>query len=99
MDPNEALRKAREALKQYRGADSSGDAVFPAEELADAFEALDTWLSNGGFLPRAWTHRHCLSRDCLRGSSAGDRETVHNDPSTFNPTGCECVCAACTVGP
>jgi hypothetical protein len=50
MDPNEALIKAREALKRYC---VSGDEA-EASDLADAFEALDTWLSKGGFLPDAW---------------------------------------------
>ena len=38
---------------------------------------------------------HCLSRSCLRGSSAGDRYTALADLSTVTPAGCECNCAAC----
>ena len=62
MDPEEALRKAREALAQIRKAQ---DADFPLEthnlvvavqgvELADAFEALDEWMKKGGFAPADW---------------------------------------------
>lgn len=48
MDPNETLRRLRElcALDNCR--------LF-AEEIADLFEALDQWLSKGGFLPEPWT--------------------------------------------
>lgn len=53
MDPNEALSNARLALVTYRA--NPGDHYDPAaERLADAFEALDEWLTNGGFLPRDW---------------------------------------------
>jgi hypothetical protein len=52
MDPDEALKKAREALK--RMGDEAYDAGDMAQELAEAFEALDGWLSKGGFPPHAW---------------------------------------------
>jgi hypothetical protein len=43
---------------------------------------------------------HCFTRDCLRGSSAGDRFTAIKRLDTFDATGCECSCAACdTAGP
>jgi hypothetical protein len=60
MDPNEALRNAREALSRMRHELSFSQArdwntiEEKAEDLADAFEALDGWLSKGGFLPSAW---------------------------------------------
>jgi hypothetical protein len=65
MDPDEALKNAREALAQLRAHqdnneapdDASGDAFLrlaAIEELVDAFEALDGWLSKGGFLPKDW---------------------------------------------
>lgn len=42
MDPNEALKR----LRKY-ASDTGG-------EFAETFEALDEWLSKGGFLPAAW---------------------------------------------
>jgi hypothetical protein len=61
MDPNEALRNARKALETYRAAqdvdDNTGEQLDAADELADAFEALNGWLSSGGFLPAAWGGR------------------------------------------
>ena len=55
MDPDEALKNAREALRVYcRRYRDKGTGLVDADGLADAFEVLDDWLSRGGFLPRAW---------------------------------------------
>jgi len=60
MDPNETLRKARAAagalIALIDGSESSVDdrLLTEAEDLAEAFQALDSWLSRGGFLPTAW---------------------------------------------
>jgi hypothetical protein len=57
MDPDEVLKRAREALAQLRGAEEGRVAVEAGESFADAFEALDGWLSKGGFLPAFWKPR------------------------------------------
>lgn len=56
MDPNTALANARTAARLIL-ADADADASHSAlaDELAEAFEALDGWLSRGGFLPDSWT--------------------------------------------
>ena len=61
MDIEAALSKARDALREYRNATNRDDpepyravAAGAADDLVDAFEALDGWLSQGGFLPDAW---------------------------------------------
>jgi hypothetical protein len=59
MDPDEALAKARDALKILRDREDRGGgnleaAVRASSDLEDAFEALDGWLSRGGFLPEDW---------------------------------------------
>jgi hypothetical protein len=53
MDPNEALRIIREARAEIF---SEGEPYAPSMvyRLAEATDALDTWLSTGGFLPGAW---------------------------------------------
>lgn len=60
MDPDQALENAREALSAFLTAEDAcgGDdeALEAARDLADAFEALDGWLSKDGFPPAAWTH-------------------------------------------
>ncbi len=66
MDPNATLATLRNAIIQMDAAESSADLSYQiaAEELRDAAEALDDWLSKGGFLPDAWQHgewRHFAS--------------------------------------
>ena len=49
MDPDEVLHRLRvEVQEVLRGEEPS-----PAA-MAEAFEALDQWLSKGGFLPSDW---------------------------------------------
>lgn len=55
MDPDEALKKVREALVLYsRRYKDKGTGLSEADDLADAFESLDDWVSRGGFLPKDW---------------------------------------------
>jgi hypothetical protein len=59
MDPEVALAKARDALARFRAADAAdGDPTAAyldaGADLADAFEALDNWMSQGGFPPPGW---------------------------------------------
>ena len=57
MDPNAALASLREALADAREAaeGDSNDAEIEAwQEVGERIDALDQWLSNGGFLPSAW---------------------------------------------
>lgn len=53
MDPNTALENLRDAVKRINGT-GSFDAVA---EMIDSFEALDKWMSMGGFRPDAWRPR------------------------------------------
>ena len=54
MDPNQALIDARKACEHWHEGER-GDHDFVAfDELVNAFEALDQWLSRGGWLPRDW---------------------------------------------
>lgn len=48
MDPDKALAELREALQELA---NDPDAW---EDVIEKFEALDGWLSKGGFLPKAW---------------------------------------------
>jgi hypothetical protein len=59
MDPNACLAKLRELSKAQvkDDEDSEGYLVrsgMRSEEMADLLEALDQWLSKGGFLPEDW---------------------------------------------
>lgn len=66
MDPNEALKNLRDTIG-LATALSDGDPVdFTAEQiLADMTEdvqALDEWLSKGGFLPTDWRMSRRIGR-------------------------------------
>ena len=64
MDPNIALDKLREMCRRALDEDSPEDIESDlAEDICEAFEALDQWLSNGGFLPSEWRQ----PADTLRG--------------------------------
>lgn len=56
MDPNAALRDLRTAIAKLRADDGAddGERLMTAAEVADFAEALDHWLSSGGFMPAAW---------------------------------------------
>ena len=52
MDPDAVLQQLRELTRQVMlEVDLT---TFLAEDLAEKFQALDQWLSSGGFLPAAW---------------------------------------------
>lgn len=58
MDPNVSLAKIREAVGELRQADDDGlwsDDSSQIGMLLESFEALDGWLSTGGFLPKDWS--------------------------------------------
>lgn len=64
MDPDEALRRIRENIARVNAlwdkADekglsvSTGEITFILLDLSEHAEALDMWLSRGGFPPKAW---------------------------------------------
>lgn len=70
MDPNEALKRIREAVAALRAAEKRADEKKETAEawteavaalgeghldnLLEHVEALDGWLSKGGFLPTDW---------------------------------------------
>lgn len=51
MDPNIALKNAREAVESLS---KNGFKPGNTNKLLMAFMALDEWLKNGGFLPTDW---------------------------------------------
>lgn len=54
MDPNATLAEIRKRLTVLDGCMRKGERSMLAGELAELVEALDGWLSRGGFLPTAW---------------------------------------------
>lgn len=57
MDPNQTLKDLRAAVTDYnmyeRDSDPNGMGIA-ADDIVQYIEALDTWLSEGGFWPSAW---------------------------------------------
>lgn len=54
MDPNEALRISRMLVREAHASFTSHLEDEEIARLVEAFDALDQWLTNGGFLPAAW---------------------------------------------
>jgi hypothetical protein len=56
MDPNQALENIRLNLGDIAryGANNVPTSV---DAVVEAFEALDMWLMNGGFLPKDWSNK------------------------------------------
>lgn len=52
MDPNAALEAIRREIRLLDAVAPPGSAP---ERLVEAFDALDEWLSRGGFLPSDWS--------------------------------------------
>lgn len=50
MDPNATLARLR-----ILAGNVSFLTLTETEEMAELFDALDTWMSKGGFLPAAWS--------------------------------------------
>jgi hypothetical protein len=81
MDPNETLRRMRELHTQWNE-ESAIDSVDLAAAMFDYFDALDTWLSRGGFLPDAW--RQTLPKT-INGMSADDWSDVRDERDYGKP--------------
>lgn len=57
MDPNETLRITRDEIKKASNARTTEEYSDHASAAMDAMEALDEWLSKGGFLPEPWKRK------------------------------------------
>lgn len=56
MDPDATLRELRELTGQFLkdwDEDKTPD-TLDVYRMAELFEALDEWTTNGGYLPAAW---------------------------------------------
>lgn len=54
MDPNEALKTIRRLLQRHTADGGLDMNMNEIQDFFDAVEALDGWLSHGGFLPDGW---------------------------------------------
>ncbi len=60
MDPDANLAEQRRLLRKFRmrGRLTAGE----ASRLAELADALDEWISKGGFLPAAWNREESRDR-------------------------------------
>lgn len=56
MDPNANLRQQREIVRIHNTLEGSDIQLSPRimDRLVELVEALDEWLTKGGFMPDAW---------------------------------------------
>lgn len=54
MDPNTTLATLRELCANQLSGKDGADPSTIGGEIAEAFEALDEWITKGGFLPSDW---------------------------------------------
>jgi ribosomal protein S20 len=54
MDPDQALQDLRSAIKRLDKSVDTDEFINATALTRDAAQALDEWLSKGGFLPKAW---------------------------------------------
>ena len=59
MDPNEALLSIRRSVAAYLRMEVDnnteiGDQDWDIDNIVENFQALDGWLTKGGFLPNDW---------------------------------------------
>lgn len=90
MDPDLTLRGVQELIRDVRRALPGGHV---ANDLADRVEALDEWLTRGGFYPDAWQSKSAWERDIRYrprpGGTLGDGTPV---PADYDP---EADCDTC----
>lgn len=54
MDPNANLEEQRRIVARLTDGEGPDDPGADAYRLAELAQALDEWISGGGFLPDAW---------------------------------------------
>lgn len=74
MDPDANLARVRELTRRLSDPQLPAERERATDELVEHVEALDEWLSKGGFLPQAWAencdfHRQMIDQH-LRGRHA-----------------------------
>ncbi len=74
MDPNETLRQIREAIQAFDDNYGEPPSESAATAVLDLFEALDGWLSKGGFLPDDWQ-----AGEVTRAASLDERQRLLKD--------------------
>lgn len=73
MDPNATLEDIRTDIAVYMNPSSPQSAQgLVAEAIIEHMQALDEWLSKGGFLPKVWQGAHAQQKGADYGLSLAD---------------------------
>lgn len=80
MDPTKCLAEIRELI-------AHDDPAEVAEPIVERFDALDGWMSKGGFLPRQWNHS---GRPVSTEPGVVLDNVTHGTVSGYN-AGCHCL--------
>ncbi len=66
MDPDRCLQEIRllisQSFKLPHDPPSHHVVIMNYAELSDKVEALDRWLTTGGFIPKVWQRRELVDR-------------------------------------
>lgn len=54
MDPDATLRDIRDLIDEINATTDKARLVDLSGQLTEKVEALDTWITSGGFLPASW---------------------------------------------
>ncbi|KZM71633.1 hypothetical protein AWN90_02600 [Nocardia terpenica] len=54
MDPDAALGRIRQLVREVQQGNDNDESIDYLDELIDHWDALDDWLSRGGFPPASW---------------------------------------------
>lgn len=81
MDPNKALKELRELYNKVMATEGSDAEV--TYELVSSIEALDNWLTRGGFLPADWQKQAKGGRQ--KQPKRGRRANCGTAPRASNP--------------
>lgn len=63
MDPNEALVALRDCAQDIENGTDEYTFAETAQTMAEKFEALDDWLSRGGFPPSDWVRLSAIEKE------------------------------------
>jgi hypothetical protein len=90
MDPNTTLAELRSAVNaMHRLADERGTvplsaALAAGAAVADMADALDVWLTAGGFLPPAWNANRTTTNHAAAAAPSTEENTMSDDTNGTN---------------
>jgi hypothetical protein len=88
VDPDEALKNAREAVQKLIKYDYELTGSPDTTKLVESFQALDEWMSRGGFLPQDWAKGRIKYEPAEFKTKVERCESCKAPVGTFHTGGC-----------